>query len=98
MGHIKDENHLTYIESYDKYMRQLYDPNDFKRNEEMFEEEYITASNYQPQIPGSNRQDNQIHSSLTEEDFERLGIERVDTDAEDQQTGSTPCDTKDGNG
>ena len=80
-----------YIEAYDRYMLQEYDPNDFARNEALFVEEYRNAENYHPQIPHNNRSDNQMHSTLTEEDFQRLGIERVDELEDRQQVRDQPC-------
>lgn len=91
MGHIKDHEYIT---MYDKYMRQLYDPNDFANNEALFLKDYRDAANYHPQTPYNNRSDNQIHSSLTEEDFQRLGIERVNESEKEQQTKEQPCNSK----
>ena len=88
MGHISGQE---YIEAYDRYMLQEYDPNDFARNEALFVEEYRNAENYHPQIPHNNRSDNQMHSTLTEEDFQRLGIERVDELEDRQQVRDQPC-------
>ena len=91
MGH--KEGH-EYIALYDQYMRQEFDPNDFARNAALFVEEYRKEKYYEPQIPHENRSDNQHHSSLTEDDFVRLGIERVNN--ENQKTDNTLCATKDG--
>ena len=88
MGHKQGDEYIT---AYDKYMRQEYDSNDFARNEQLFVEEVQNPDNYIPQTPSDNRKDNQVHSSLTQEEMEELGIKRIDGEKEQDKESSEKC-------
>lgn len=75
MGHKKDNKYIT---SYDRYIREEYDPTDFANNERLFVEECQKPKKYHPQSPHDNRLDNQTHSTLTTKELEERGISRVD--------------------
>jgi len=88
MGH-KDGH--EYIVAYDKYMRQEYDSNDFLRNEQLFVSEVQNSNMYVPETPSDNRQKNQIHSTLTQEEMDRLGIKQIDEENNRNNNDSEKC-------